>query len=91
MRERNDGCLRNRVRHQLEIVMVFGSAMIATMRKDSGRFMFMSASVAGPKIGHAALVNIPRQAGGYQHRAAIGTVVKCLFIHAVLTPIRCKS
>jgi hypothetical protein len=78
----------SKIRHQLEIDVVFSSAMIATMRKDSGRFMFMSASVAGPKITHAALVDIPRKPGSYEICSAIGTVVKCFFIHTVLTPIR---
>jgi hypothetical protein len=49
--------------------------------------VLITASLAKPEIGHAPLVDIPRNPGSYEVCAAIGTVVKYLFIHAAEHPV----
>jgi hypothetical protein len=48
--------------------------------------MFVPASVTGPKVTHAALIDVPRNSGSYQHRAAVGTLVKSASSRAHLPP-----
>jgi hypothetical protein len=74
----------------LEIGIAFRIAVIAAWGKNGGRFVLVATGVTVPKITHAPLIDIPRNPSGYEHRTAVGAMVKSVSSHASSTHTRIR-